>query len=266
MSLINDALKRVKAAQQQPPPSAAIGPGLKPVEAPTPVAYGQSLWLPTSLAVGAILALALVWALRGRIDLAATVPVRAQTMQSDPPANQAHDTTDPLARAPDTSLTRSASPQESILKPVTAAKTPSAPQTIDPSVAVTASHSLPPSAESNAQRAVLPQSSSVAPAPPAATAGTGSAPAAALSPLATNASPVALVTSNATPVGDAAPPKPPAMKLQGIIFDPKRPSAVINGRTVFIGDRIHGMRVVAITSGTATLVGAGHTNLLSMAE
>lgn len=72
--------------------------------------------------------------------------------------------------------------------------------------------------------------------------------------------------SNNVGTNAVAPPKPAPLKLQGIVYDPKRPSAVINGRTVFVGDRIRQMRVIAITPETATLVDSSHTNVLSMAE
>jgi hypothetical protein len=53
--------------------------------------------------------------------------------------------------------------------------------------------------------------------------------------------------------------------LQGIVYS-KRPSAVINGKTLFVGDRIREFRVVAITPDTAILSGAGRTNVLSLSE
>jgi len=56
------------------------------------------------------------------------------------------------------------------------------------------------------------------------------------------------------------------LKLQGIVFNPQRPSALVNGRTVFIGDRVREMRVVAISMATLTLSGAGQTNVLSLAD
>src|SRR6516162_9765661 len=51
--------------------------------------------------------------------------------------------------------------------------------------------------------------------------------------------------------------KPITPKLQAVIFNPRNPSAVINGRTVFRGDRLGGFRVTAITAESATLVGEG---------
>jgi hypothetical protein len=84
--------------------------------------------------------------------------------------------------------------------------------------------------------------------------------------LGTNQTGISNSVSNNVVTNDVAPPKPAPLKLQGIVYDPKRPSAVINGRTVFVGDRIRQMRVIAITADTATLVDSSHTNVLSLAE
>jgi hypothetical protein len=50
------------------------------------------------------------------------------------------------------------------------------------------------------------------------------------------------------------------------VFNPKRPSAQINGKTLFIGDKLGDSRVVAIGQESATLVGAGKTNVLILPE
>jgi hypothetical protein len=54
--------------------------------------------------------------------------------------------------------------------------------------------------------------------------------------------------------------------LQAIIFNPKRPSAMIGGKTLFIGDKVGDLRVVAIDKNSATLAGGGQTNVLTLAE
>jgi hypothetical protein len=61
-------------------------------------------------------------------------------------------------------------------------------------------------------------------------------------------------------------PKPAPLKLQAIVFNPKRPSALISGKTVFIGDKLGEARVVAIDQDSAILVSAGRTNVLSLPE
>jgi MSHA biogenesis protein MshK len=59
-------------------------------------------------------------------------------------------------------------------------------------------------------------------------------------------------------------PLPPALKLQMVLFSPSRPSAMINGKTVFVGDRIGDARVVAITQTTVSVLQDGQTNVLSL--
>src|SRR3954471_21731748 len=70
------------------------------------------------------------------------------------------------------------------------------------------------------------------------------------------------------PVADEppAPPKPAPLRLQGIAFNPAHPSAVINNKTVYIGDRVGEFRVSAITAETATLFNASHTNVLTLGD
>jgi hypothetical protein len=38
----------------------------------------------------------------------------------------------------------------------------------------------------------------------------------------------------------------PPLTLQGIFYRPKNPSALINGRTLFVGDQIGEVKVIAI--------------------
>lgn len=60
--------------------------------------------------------------------------------------------------------------------------------------------------------------------------------------------------------------KPAALKLQGIFFNPQNPSAVVNGRSVYLGDRVNGFRVMGISPVAVTLVSATATNVLSLSE
>ncbi len=45
----------------------------------------------------------------------------------------------------------------------------------------------------------------------------------------------------------------PGFHLQGIIFHPTRPSAIVNNRVVFVGDRVDGYSVTALTRTQVTL-------------
>ncbi len=58
--------------------------------------------------------------------------------------------------------------------------------------------------------------------------------------------------------------QPPALKLQGIFFSPSRPSVVVNGKTIYLGDRVNGFRLIAISPVAATFVSATETNVLSL--
>ena len=62
------------------------------------------------------------------------------------------------------------------------------------------------------------------------------------------------------------PPKPAPLRLQAIVFNPRRPSAMISGKTLFVGDKLGDLRVVAINKDSATLTGGGLTNVLSLPE
>jgi hypothetical protein len=105
-----------------------------------------------------------------------------------------------------------------------------------------------------------------APAPAMVPANPVPAPAAAPPAVAPAAPPAqsANLATNPPAMPEAAPAKPAPPKLQGIIFDPNRPSAIISGQVVFVGDRFGDLAVVAVTRRTATLVGGGVTNVLSL--
>jgi len=111
-----------------------------------------------------------------------------------------------------------------------------------------------------------------APSPASAPAPTETRPAApATASAPAPESPAAVApASNSIPPADVAapapPPAPPPLKLQGVVYNPRRPSAVISGKTLFIGDRIRDFRVVAISQESVTLTGAGQTNVLSLAD
>jgi hypothetical protein len=54
----------------------------------------------------------------------------------------------------------------------------------------------------------------------------------------------------------------PVIILQGVFNDPAHPWAIVNGKTVYIGDNVNGMRVTAISRSSITLVGNGQTNIV----
>lgn len=194
MSLINDALKRAREAQQQTPPPPIAEPQVRPVEPEKHTRHNLGFLILVALALIALSGLVLVWQI-------------------------SHKHTEDIQQV--------------------AAKTP-------PATAPTGDASSTPAS-----------TTSTAPTTKAGASVADSAPA--------NPAPAVAVT-NAVPIPDAAPVIPPPPKLQGIVFNPKRPSALIDGRTVFLGDRFGQFRVIAITPQTVTLAGAGVTNVLSFAE
>jgi cytoskeletal protein RodZ len=119
-------------------------------------------------------------------------------------------------------------------------------------------------------------SSSPAPVPAAAPAPAAPAPtndSASMIPAKTVEPPVAPASSDApgreagAPAEAAKTPevaKPPLPKLQAITYYPARPSAIINGKTVYVGDRFREFRVLQIEADSATLVNGTQTNVLTM--
>jgi len=59
---------------------------------------------------------------------------------------------------------------------------------------------------------------------------------------------------------------PPPLKLQGIFFSPKNPSALVNGQTVQLGDFVHDLRVIAISPVAVMLANTKQTNVLSLSR
>jgi cytoskeletal protein RodZ len=60
--------------------------------------------------------------------------------------------------------------------------------------------------------------------------------------------------------------QPTVLKLQGIAFDPQKPSAIVNGRSLYLGDRVEKFRMVAISPVAVTLVSDTETNVLSLSH
>jgi hypothetical protein len=60
------------------------------------------------------------------------------------------------------------------------------------------------------------------------------------------------------------PEKPAPLKLQGIVYNPRSPSAVISSKVVFVGDRIRDYKVNAITRDSVTLVSLDQKLVLNL--
>jgi hypothetical protein len=230
MSLINDALRRAKQVQQEvqaPLP----GPPLRPVETPAYVRHGVGIVVPVSMTIIALLGLLLLWQIYQRRD-------SGKSAESSVPVRTVEDktATEPVVPASMPPVTPTAQTQQ---KPVAAAL--SSPKREEPKAPVT-----------------TPTLAAVNPTPSDSAAAVTASP--------TNVAPSTTTVSNAAPPVEPAPPKPEPLKLQGIVFNPKRPSTVINGRTLFLGDRIHEYRITAIRQDSVTMVGGGRTNILSLEQ
>jgi hypothetical protein len=70
--------------------------------------------------------------------------------------------------------------------------------------------------------------------------------------------PEAVVPATINNTATTEAPEPP--RIQGIAYDPVHPWAIVSGKTVFVGDSVNGMRVIAISRHSITLAGNGQTN------
>ncbi|HVM50423.1 MAG TPA: hypothetical protein VMU04_20520 [Candidatus Acidoferrum sp.] len=217
MSLINDALKQARQAQQDAAPPPAPDLQFRPIEPNQYTRHTVGVLWPVSLLVLSLVLLLFIWQQAHRFGLERPPPVQARVaMPADPPAS-------PPATPP----------------------------------------ALPASAAVVSTPAPAPAPAMVAPA------ATTDMVAVAAVPMATNP-PTAIDPDSGIPnpvgVVEVAPPKPAPPKLQAVIFSPVRPSVIISGRTLFVGDRLEELRVVAIGRDNVTLAGAGKTNVLKLAE
>jgi hypothetical protein len=78
-----------------------------------------------------------------------------------------------------------------------------------------------------------------------------SAPASVPPPAISNVNEVAVISNSAPP--PPPPPPLPQLKLQGIFYTPPQPSAIVNGKTVFLGDSVGDFTVKEITKNSVLL-------------
>jgi len=67
-----------------------------------------------------------------------------------------------------------------------------------------------------------------------------------------------------TPTTASITPGGPTFKLQGIFYRSASPSAMVNGKSVFVGDRVSGAKVRAIDRESVTLEFEGQTKKLTL--
>jgi len=78
--------------------------------------------------------------------------------------------------------------------------------------------------------------------------------------------PATLVTVTPTTPVPEPPAVPASLKLNGIFYNPARPTAIVNNKLVSTGSRVGALTVLAIRQSSVTLVGGGRTNVLSLSE
>lgn len=230
MSLINDALKNAHKKADQPRLLPVNGLTLRPPEPGQPVR--RTVWLiPTLVGLScALVAFAAVHFYLNRTSSNAGSSTENLAVN----AREAVPVSSPAESAP-------ASPGWAAPVKAPSAATPENP---DPTMTVSAqtvaaTNPAPPVA------AALPESAT--PPPAELTAG------------ARTPAPSAIVAP-------ALPPQPDPLRLQAIVFHPTRPSALISGKTLFVGERVQGMKVVSITKDTATVSGNGKNLVLTLPE
>jgi hypothetical protein len=97
------------------------------------------------------------------------------------------------------------------------------------------------------------------PAAPETTAPASSSPATppTVAPASTN-------TTTSVASTEPAPTTSSELKLQGVFYRPSKPSAVINGKTVYRGDKVENARVISIGKRSVTVQVNGETKVLTL--
>ena len=85
----------------------------------------------------------------------------------------------------------------------------------------------------------------------------------------TVAAPVVAATPKPEPpitnaVAPAPVPEFPTLKLQGVIWNPRRPSAVVNGKSVFVGEKVERAVVTAIEQDSVKVTWNGEERVLTL--
>jgi hypothetical protein len=127
-----------------------------------------------------------------------------------------------------------------------------------PSASETQPNSSDPRPSTASAPAAAPTFSSKPEAPQAAATPASQGPGAVI----TNSPGMAPDAADTNHADAAVAPQPPPLKLQSIVYNPRRPSAMISGRIVFVGERVREYHVLAIHRDEVLLAGAGTTNAL----
>lgn len=228
MSLINDALKRANQTRRQQPPGTPGGPVMQPQVAPS-----RSWSLAPILFIGILV---MFLAGLGTLLLVRAMYSGQPTAASAPPAEQPVALPAVVRPAP-----VSIPPPQPVPRPVVVAARPSKP-IVNTSVVVT----IPmPSAVS---------SGSVASGGAAAVVAAKSDAKAAVKP----EKAAEVVAEEAIDLSSLN------LKLQGIYYRRTNPSAMVNGRSVYVGDEVDGVRVIAIERTSVVVEVKGQKQVLHL--
>jgi hypothetical protein len=226
MSLINDALKNARKKADQPRQSPVDGLALRPPEPAQPTS--RNAWLIPG-AIGLAFAL---------VAIAAAGFYLSRNSSNTGPSPEKL-TVNARELAPATPSAAAANGSTVQAEPGSAPAPISPPAKEPPATAVT--------------RTVV----GVAPAAPAP-----AMPAATVAP-----SPAPNAITQPAPAAISAPaPQPEPLRLQAIVYHPTRPSALISGKTVFVGERVQGMKVTGITKDSATVADNRNVLVLKLPE
>lgn len=255
MSLINDALKRAHQTQRKQPVAGPLGVPLQPAEAPRKPLLGPALFLGASLL--------LVVALAGGM-----IALGMRLFQTPPPPGQqaASAQPQPVAVASRTAI----QPRPSQSSRASHTSQPDAgPEPQPTRAAPVAAPASAPTGAPEAQPAALPVAELARPsAKPVANETPAVAAAAAMPKPVENAGAGQTAAGAAAPAADPAPgaarPEFPKLTLRGIFYSPTRPSALINGKPVFVGNVVSGARVVTIERDSVTVEFEGERRVMAL--
>ena len=226
MSMINDALKRAQTKS----PSNAAGPQLRPAEPSQFANRSLLLVVPALLVFAVLIGVFFLWQ-AFQSPARNPEPVRAKTIAPENP--------------------EPAGPERVQAKTVVV-ENPQ-PKVVQPPVQKIVRQQ--PVKRVQIAAVSVPKPKVVAPKPAFASA-----------PASTPQKTSAPATPSAEPAPMAVAPPPTPVKLQAIFYSPGRSTAMINGKTVAVGDALREYRITTITPTSVRLISFTQTNVLTLTE
>jgi hypothetical protein len=261
MSLINDALRRANSDRPSGPQAAAPVPPMQPVD-PAPSPSSRILpWAVLILGV-AVLAIGAALFLRGRQSEPNQLARNEAT-----PASEASPVTSSTTPTVANALTSVSSPQDSpaLEAPLTSKPQPASPPQQQIVAATQPSSTIPEPVQS--APAIQP---SVQPASPTSVATIHAVPQNTPAPPTSTPEPVVTKFAAAFPrqveVKSAAPTESSPPRLQAIYYRLRKPTVVINGKTIGPGQSVDGIKIVSIQRTSVEVVQDGKYRTLTLQD